>query len=53
MISSGERAKSSGVAVRLATFGVRANGIRLPVMPCWTDFTTPARLTGSRIRLSP
>ena len=53
MIRNGENANSNGVAVRLATFGVRANGIRRPVMACWIDFTTPARLTGSRIRLKP
>ncbi len=53
MINSGDRANSAGVAVRLRTFGVRANGIFLPVIACCIDLTTPARLTGNRIRLNP
>ena len=53
MIRNGVNANSNGVAVRLATFGVRANGIRRPVIACWIDLNTPARLTGNRIRLKP
>ena len=51
--ASGATTYSSGEAVRFFTFGVRANGIFLPVSACWIDLSTPARLTGSRMRLKP
>src|SRR4051812_20261022 len=52
-IASGAMTYSSGEAVRFLTFGVRANGIFLPLSDCWIDLSTPARLTGNRMRLKP
>ena len=45
--------KRNSGTVRLATFGVRLKGLFSPVRACTIELNTPARLTGSRIRLKP